>query len=511
MAAEESTPGKAKLILRLRRRLANPVSLAGVALAIVSAANIFLFVLIDFISSRPNPYIGILAYMVAPGFLFCGLLLMAVGAWRERRRKPSEQSDEAPQYPRIDLNDAAQRGAVLSFGGFLLAFVLISSAGTYKAYEYSESIQFCGLTCHTVMHPQFTAHQLSAHARVGCVECHVGSGASWFVKSKMSGAHQVIAVAFNIYPRPTPTPVHDLRPAQDTCEQCHWPKKFFGAQLKVFTHYSSDEKNTPREVRMLIKTGGGDPATGAPAGIHWHMNIANEIDYVAADEKRQVISYIHVKDIRGRVTEYYAQDSTLSKDQIAKAPRHRMDCVDCHNRPAHIYVAPDQAVDQALLAHRLDASLPFIKQQAVAALTGKYDTTETAVQAIAHDLDGFYKNKYPEVAKNRQLEVRNAIDEVQQIFRRTTFPEMKLNWQTHPNNLGHFYFNGCFRCHDGQHASPEGTVVSKDCNICHTLMAQQEGGISIAADPKLSFQHPVDLGDLSQVNCSDCHNGGTGP
>jgi len=188
-----------------------------------------------------------------------------------------------------------------------------------------------------------------------------------------------------------------------------------------------------------------------------------------------------------------------------------MDCVDCHNRPTHIYIPPDQAVDQALIAHKLDASLPYIKQQAVAALTGKYDTTETAVQAIAHDIEGFYESKYPEAAKDKQLEIRNAIAEVQQVFRRTTFPEMKVDWQTHPNNLGHFYFNGCFRCHDGQHVSPEGKVISKECNICHTLMGQEEGGVSMAAVPKLSFQHPVDLGDLTQVNCSDCHNGGTGP
>jgi hypothetical protein len=361
------------------------------------------------------------------------------------------------------------------------------------------------------MKPEFTAYQLSPHARVGCVECHVGSGATWYVKSKLSGTRQLFAVMFNTFPRPIPTPVHNLRPAQETCEECHWPKKFYGAQLKIFTHYASDEKNTPRQIRMLIKTGGGDPATGAPEGIHWHMNISNEIEYVAADEKRQVIPYIHVKDLQGRVTEYYAQDSTLSKEQVARASRHRMDCVDCHNRPTHIYVPPDQAVDQALLARKLDASLPYIKQQAVAALTGKYGTTEMAVQAIARDVEGFYESKYPEVAKNKKLEIRNAIDEIQQVFRRTTFPEMKLNWQTHPNNLGHFYFNGCFRCHDGQHVSPEGKVVSKDCNICHTLMDQQEGGISMAAAPKLSFQHPVDLGDLTQVNCSDCHNGGAGP
>ncbi len=507
MAPENQTSHPKEHWHKLRLLLRNPISLAGVALALVSLGNIFLFSLIGFIAERSSPYIGILAYMVAPGFLICGLLLIGVGAWRERRKK----AGDAPLYPRIDLNDAGQRSAVISFSALLVVFVMLSGVGSYKAYEFTDSVQFCGQTCHTVMKPEFTAYQLSPHARVGCVECHVGSGATWYVKSKLSGTRQVFAAMFNTFPRPIPTPVHNLRPAQETCEQCHWPKKFYGAQLKVFTHYGSDEKNTPRQIRMLIKTGGGDPATGAPEGIHWHMNIANEIDYVAADEKRQVIPYIHAKDAQGRVVEYYAQDSTLNRDQIAKAPRHRMDCVDCHNRPTHIYIPPDQAVDQALLAHKLDASLPYIKQQAVAALTAKYDTTEAAVQAIAQELDGFYENKYPEVAKNKQLDIRNAINEVQQIFRRTIFPEMKLNWQTHPNNLGHFDFNGCFRCHDGQHVSAEGRVISKDCNICHTLMGQEEGGISMAASPKLSFQHPVDLGDLTQVNCSDCHNGGTGP
>jgi nitrate/TMAO reductase-like tetraheme cytochrome c subunit len=507
MAPDNQTSPPQEHWHKLRLLLRNPISLAGVALALVSLGNIFLFSLVGLIAERPSPYIGILAYMVAPAFLIAGLLLIGIGVWRERRKK----AGEVALYPRIDLNDPAQRSAVLSFGVFLVVFIMLSGAGSYKAYEFTDSVQFCGQTCHSVMKPEFTAYQLSPHARVGCVECHVGSGATWYVKSKLSGTRQLFAVMFNTFPRPIPTPVHNLRPAQETCEECHWPKKFYGAQLKVFTHYASDEKNTPRQIRMLIKTGGGDPATGAPEGIHWHMNISNEIDYVAADEKRQIIPYIHVKDPQGRVTEYYAQDSTLSKEQIAKASRHRMDCVDCHNRPTHIYIPPDQAVDQALIAHKLDASLPYIKQQAVAALTGKYDTTETAVQAIAHDIEGFYESKYPEAAKDKQLEIRNAIAEVQQVFRRTTFPEMKVDWQTHPNNLGHFYFNGCFRCHDGQHVSPEGKVISKECNICHTLMGQEEGGVSMAAAPKLSFQHPVDLGDLTQVNCSDCHNGGTGP
>jgi nitrate/TMAO reductase-like tetraheme cytochrome c subunit len=487
--------------------LRNPISLAGIALSIISLANIFFFVLLDLIASKPSPYIGILAYMVAPGFLILGIILIVIGLLLERRRRVPATAF----YPSIDLNNPTQRSAVISFSVFLVAFAMVSAAGSYKAYEYTDSVQFCGQLCHTVMNPEFTAYELSPHARVACVDCHVGAGATWYVKSKLSGARQVYAATFNTFPRPIPTPVHNLRPAQETCEQCHWPKKFYGGQMKVFTHYGNDEKNTLRQVRMLIKTGGGDPATGAPEGIHWHMNIANRIDYVAADEKRQVIPYLHVQDQHGRVIEYYAKDSTLSKDQIAKAPRHRMDCVDCHNRPTHIYIPPDTAVDQSLLAKRLDSSLPFLKQQAVTLLTGNYTTTDAAVRAIATGLPDFYESKYPDLAKSKQLEIRNAVEEVQQIFRRTTFPEMKVNWQTHPNNLGHFYFNGCFRCHDGQHVSADGKVIGKDCNLCHTLISQSEGTTDVVSSSPLGFRHPVDLGDMTQVNCSDCHTGGTGP
>ncbi len=507
METEQNSSTEPEPRHRLRMLLRNPISLAGIALAIVSVANIFLFALIDFIAAKPSPYIGILAYMVSPAFFVLGLLLILAGVLIERRKKVVSTEF----YPRIDLNDRAQRSAVISFMSFLIVFVVVSSAGSYKAYEFTESVAFCGQLCHTVMSPEYTAYQLSPHARVACVDCHVGQGATWFVKSKLSGSRQVFAAAFNTFPRPIPTPVHNLRPAQDTCEQCHWPKKFYGGQLKVFTHYANDEKNTMRQVRMLIKTGGGDPATGAPEGIHWHMNIGNKIEYVAADEKHQIIPYIHVEDQQGRVTEYFAKDSTLSKDQVAKTPRHRMDCVDCHNRPTHIYVPPDQSVDQSLLARRLDASLPFIKQEAVTVLTAAYATTPAALQGIAKGIDDFYESKYPDVAKTKQLEIRNAVVEAQQIFQRTTFPEMKLNWQTHPNNLGHYYYNGCFRCHDGQHVSSDGRTISRDCNQCHTLMSETEGAASAVVTPLPTFKHPVDLGDLTQVSCADCHTGGVGP
>jgi nitrate/TMAO reductase-like tetraheme cytochrome c subunit len=502
----ESQASNGSGLSRLRKWLRNPISLVGLVLAMIAFGNFLFLFFLDLTSDHPNPYVGILAYMIAPAFLIAGLLLIPIGVWYDLRKR-REHPEEPVRYMRIDFNDPSQRGALAFVFAFVIAFIGLSVIGSYRAYEFTDSVQFCGQLCHSVMAPEFTAYQLSPHARVGCVDCHVGAGATWYVKSKLSGARQVFATAFKTYPRPIPTPVHNLRPAAETCEQCHWPKKFYGAQLKVFTHYSSDEANTPRQIRMLINTGGGDPTTGAPEGIHWHMNIANEVTYVAADERRQVIPYVRVKNMQGRVTEYFAGDSKLTKEQIAVAGKHRMDCVDCHNRPTHIYVPPDVSVDNSLLAHRLDVSLPFLKQQAVAALTADYATTDAATQGIAKAIESFYESKYPALAKSKELEIRNAVEELQRIYRNTTFPEMKLNWQTHPNNIGHYHFSGCFRCHDGQHTSADGKVITKDCQICHTVLSQEEGGISTTAVQKVSFQHPIDLGDLTQVSCSDCHSG----
>jgi len=241
------------------------------------------------------------------------------------------------------------------------------------------------------------------------------------------------------------------------------------------------------------------------------MNIANEMTYLATDEQRQTIAYVRAKDLQGRVTEYFAKDSPLTKDQIAKAEKRRMDCIDCHNRPTHIYTPPDTSVDRSFAAHRLDINLPFLKQQSIAALTGQYATTDAAMQGIAKTIESFYETKYPDVSKSKQPEIRSAIEELQRIYKLTFFPEMKLDWKTHPNNIGHFYFPGCFRCHDGNHVSPEGKVIPKGCDTCHTVLGQQENDVNITSTPGLTFKHPVDLGDMTAVNCADCHTGGVSP
>ena len=280
---------------------------------------------------------------------------------------------------------------------FVVVFLMLSAVGSYRAYEFTDSVQFCGELCHTVMHPEFTAYQQSPHARVACVECHVGSGASWYVKSKMSGLRQVYAATFNTFPRPIPSPVQNLRPAAQTCEQCHWPKKFWGAQLKTINHFGYDEKNTVRTINLLVKTGGGDANNGMATGIHWHMNIANKISYIS-DEKRQNIPYISAVNLKGEVTEYFTKDNPPTAEQIAKAAKRSMDCVDCHNRPSHIYTPPDRSVDNALAAGRIDVALPYVKQQAVTVLTKEYKGTDEAVKTIGVEFPKYYASAYPQTS-----------------------------------------------------------------------------------------------------------------
>ena len=508
----------------------NYLSLFGAAIVAASLASIVLLFLIELSVGTENPYLGIFTYVILPGFLIFGIVTILAGMYFERRRRRRLAPGEIPAYPSLDLNDPRRRRSFFALLGVVFVFVFMSAFGSYRAYEYSESVAFCGQTCHSVMKPEFVAYQSSPHARVRCVECHVGSGPQWYVRAKLNGVHQLYAVTFNTYKRPIPTPVHNLRPANDTCAHCHWSEKFYGDELRVFNHYGYDERNTPRQTRLLIHVGGGSPGAGPVTGIHWHMNLANEIEYMATDEQRQEIAWVRVKDRQGRVTEYTGEGAALSPEQIARAPKRRMDCVDCHNRPTHIYLSPDEAVNNSLADGKLDASLPYLKRQAVEVLSRAYETNDEAVSSIARSLDEFYRENYPEVFAGKPDSIKGAVAEVQRIYRTYFFPEMKTDWQSHPNNIGHYYFQGCFRCHDGKHESRDGKVIRNDCNVCHTTLDQTENGVTAAAANgefrhpeelgKLSeldctvchsgnkeFKHPVNLGDLSQFKCSDCHSG----
>ena len=481
----------------------NYVSFVGSVIMFTSLACILLLVLIDFTQRSENPYFGIVTYILLPAVLIFGMVIIIVGAILERRRRRHSPGSEISAYPKIDLNDTRQRriATVLLVATFL--FVSMSAFGSYKAYHYTESVAFCGQTCHSVMNPEFVTFQVTPHAQIRCVDCHVGSGAQWYARSKLAGTRQLFALIRGSYSRPIPTPVHNLRPADETCGHCHWAEKFHGSKLKTFNHYAYDEQNSLRQLRMLINVGGGSPKTGIVAGIHWHMNVANEVTFISDDPQRQVIPWIRVKDRTGNITEYVDRTRPPTKAQIDNATKRRMDCVDCHNRPAHNYLPPDVTVDQAFVSGKLDPSLPYLKRVAVEALSKPYNTTAEAVSAISSHLDQFYRTNYAEVYASKNAAINSSIAELQRIFQTYTFPEMKTDWQTHPNNIGHFYFTGCFRCHDGEHVSNTGKVIRNDCNICHTVLADSANPSGSVKTQ--SFQHPVDLGVLADRKCETCH------
>ncbi len=488
--------------------LANWISLAGIVLAVAAFFAAASLIAIDVFRGFKNPYLGILTYLVAPAFLILGMLLIAVGAVLERRRRRSLAPGATPAYPRIDFNVPHERHVVIAVAVVTIVLLLFTALGTYQAYGFTESVEFCGLTCHTVMQPEYTAYQASPHARVACVDCHIGPGATWFVRSKLSGAYQVYATLTDTYQRPIPAPIAHLRPAQETCEQCHWPRKFYGAAEQTFRHYLSDEKNSPWTIQMLLKIGGGDPEFGPVGGIHWHMNIANKVEYIATDRQRQVIPWVRITDRQGKSTVYQTTDKPLRPEQIAAARPRVMDCIDCHDRPTHIYNSPTFSVDLAMATNRIDPAIPFIKKNAVRALTGKYATTEEALAGIARSLRGADGAAHPAPGSPAARELEAAIAEVQQIYVQNFFPAMKVTWRVYADNIGHKDFLGCYRCHDGNHVSADGKPITHDCNACHTVVAQGPGADIEQRLAGLEFRHPIDIGDIwKQALCSDCHDG----
>lgn len=484
--------------------LRNYVSFVGMAIILAAVTSDLLLFFIEITASAENAYIGILTYILMPSVMMFGIAVAIVGMLFERRRRRKSTPEDVLAYPMLDLNNPHTRRTFMIFMVGTLVFISVSAFGSYKAFEYSESVVFCGETCHSVMKPEYLAYKAGAHSRVRCVDCHVGSGADWYVKSKLSGAYQLYSVTFDKYSRPINSPVHNLRPASGTCEQCHWPEKFFGGQMKVFNRYGNDEQNTLHQTKMLLNVGGNSPTTGQVTGIHWHVNVNNEVNYVNTDDQRQVIPWVSIKDKDGKVTEYFDRNNPIAPDKVESSAKRKMDCIDCHNRPAHNYVPPDLAVDNALAAGSIDATLPFIKRQAVAALTGKYETTQEALTAIDTSISGFYNTNYQNLHAQRDGDIKKAVAELQRIFQNYVFPEMRVDWKTHPNNAGHMISQGCFRCHDGNHVSKEGKVITNDCNVCHTVL--YDSLVPPEQNTKTGpFKHPVDLGSLSDRQCTSCH------
>lgn len=484
----------------------NPITLIGAAISIVSSGLILFLFILDLFSAEENTYMGILTYIIIPSFLIVGLLLIAYGILRERKRQRQGKTRER-RLPVIDLNDPKKRAMVVTFSVGTIVLLMFSAFGSFKAYEYTETDEFCGTVCHKVMEPEYTAYLDSPHSRVGCVGCHIGSGTSWYVKSKFSGAYQVYSVLFNKYSRPIPTPVHALRPAEGTCEQCHTPSHFFNEKKVDYTYYLSDEQNTKSSLSMLIKIGGGKSELGSIEGIHWHVNPNLEISYIYTDSRRLVIPWVKVKSKDGTETIFKDRTANFDNKKFPEENLRVMDCIDCHNRPSHIYHQPDKMMNEMIAKGKVNESLPFIKSISVEALEDKYYTKEEALENIQQRIQNFYLTNYPELYKSKNSEIKSSIDVVKSIYSRNYFPYMNANWKHFPNNIAHTYTPGCFRCHDGNHVSESGKVISNDCNSCHIIISQTDNNGNVIVDLKgLKYQHPVDLDKAEQLQlCTDCH------
>ncbi len=499
--------------MRFPKSTYNLVSAVGAILALVATLTFVVLFTVIIVTAETNPYTGIVLYMVTPLFLFSGLAMIPIGMWRYHRRLKRGEAEEDYVWPHLDLNRPRHRRAMAWFAILTVALLLLTGVGAYGTYHFTESNAFCGKTCHNVMHPEYIAYEHSSHARVKCVDCHIGSGAGWYAKSKISGAYQVYAVLANKYPKPIPTPIRNLRPAQETCEQCHWPERFFGAQQRQFNHYMYNDSSTHWPINMLIKVGGGDPKTGQTAGIHWHMNIGVDVEYIHRDEQRLDIPWIRITDhTTGRVTVYEDEEDPLTPEEVAAATPRGMDCMDCHNRPSHKYRSPDDQIDLAILTGQISRELPEIKQMAVEAMILDHETETDVNTRIANFITDYYRQEYPELYDSQRLRVAvsDAVVATQDAFHRSIFPDMKVSWAEYPDHIGHFQVPGCMRCHDGNHTSKEGLSLTHDCKACHAIMSQGSGDrAEVSTTPEgLDFVHPEDIGEAwTEMGCYECHSG----
>jgi len=373
-----------------------------------------------------------------------------------------------------------RRRLLIFLGGFVILVGI--GVGLILVWDYTNSPAFCGTRCHT-MPPEWVAYNNSYHARVSCVDCHIGRvGTLKAIQLKSTHGGHLTSLIFNSYERPIY--VKSLRPARETCERCHWPDAVFDDSVRRIVHYEADEHNTQRTTFLIFKTGGGTERFGTGRGIHWH--IINKVYYIATDDLKQNIPWVQVVDEAGNTTEYMDVESPLTPEQIASAEKRLMDCVDCHNRSVHDFKSPDSMLDRAIELGRISKSIPFIKQKGMELLDAPYSSFDQAIQAIGQ-LPAFYQANYPDFYAKNADAVQQAAAVVKEIFQDTYFPDLSVGWTTHPNNIGHKDFPGCFRCHNGKHMNAQGESIRLHCNICHTIPVVSGEGVQ----PKIA-----ELGNL---------------
>jgi hypothetical protein len=494
-----STPENIPDTLSFRALVKTPISVMGLVSFCFFAVVLLVRIGMDVsgMQKNPGPYAGLVTYMILPAICASSIAFAAGGmvlAWR--RYQTAGHRLEVLSWRR-------SWKSLLAAGVVTVAWLGLSLFGTYKAYQYSDSTVFCGLACHQVMEPEYTAYLNSDHARVNCVECHIGPGADWFVKAKVTGLRQVWGVATGSYRTPIKTPIDDLRPAQDTCEHCHWPGRFSGSVERVVTHYAPDDENTPTRFKLLLRVGGAEGGPAVSPGVHWHVSSRWKVEYLATDEKRQEIPYIRVTYADGHREEFAA--AKFDRATLDESKLRPMDCLDCHNRPSHVFRSPNRALDQAMDLGRIDPRLPGIKRAALALFEKTYKTRAEAEAALAAGLDAYARDQ--KIPPDLAAVFATSREEILRVHRANFFPDHGVDYRAFVDNIGHFEHKGCERCHDGRHKTVDGKkAITTKCDNCHVLTGQATGVKEVAAMKygQVEFAHPEDPVGPGKT-CSSCH------
>lgn len=475
----------------------NLLSLIGTLMMVLSLLFIMALLVMQAMGFEGGAYLGIVTFVVLPMMFLSGVAIVPLGIWLQKRRDAKAAAEGRPvgHLPIVDLNSESTRGVLLGFIALAVPVLAIGAGLTYKAVHYMDSDEFCGMACHKVMEPEYTAFQRSPHARVGCAGCHIGPGAQWFVKAKISGSWQLIAVALDLYPRPIPTPVHSLRPSSGTCEQCHWPTKFLGDRLKVRTHYAEDEANTELKTALMVKVGG--KVAGQSQGIHWHVDPNHRVRYLA-DPTREIMHEVELTDLVEGTTKVFKGEEPAPEGTEWRT----MDCVDCHNRASHIYRSPEFEMDLALEEGRIDRSLPYIRREGLRIITEKdYESHAAAREGISAAVQAFYAQNYPDLSGTPAVE--QAGKALGDAYAWNNFPHMKVTWNTYPDHIGHHSSPGCFRCHDNKHKTDDGEKIGKRCNTCHNVVADEESDSALLQELGLQEEPPRPLAEPNEAEASE--------
>ncbi|RJX23479.1 MAG: cytochrome C [Desulfobulbus sp.] len=449
-----------------------PLGLIGVATTTVSIVLMMIGLALDLLGLVDNPYFAALCYMILPGFMILGLLIIPLACYIHSRHwlKDSLGAELTDRALCIDLSNARHRKYMIGFLALTVMNASILVIIGYEGYHFTDSPYFCGKLCHTVMAPEYTAYTRSAHAKIRCVECHIGPGVSWFVKAKISGLRQVAAVMTGDFSRPIPSPVEHLRPARDTCEQCHWPEKFHGKKIKTFTRFSNSNQEAPDVQEIALHIGGRNPKTDAFEGIHWHVSNNVKVEYQPLNRKRTSIGTVKVTHPDG-VTEEFVKEGAEPEEGETAGEWRTMDCIDCHNRPTHVYDRLEERVDFGLLSGRIDQALPGIREDSIIVLKKDYPSREQAREEMIKTLIELQAQRNGNAYATEKGELLVMAGQfLLETYMNNIWPEMKITWGTYREHLGHqdeADGYGCFRCHDDEHQTKVGKVIRQDCDLCH--------------------------------------------